>query len=230
MALRLNFLRGRALVPCTKALKPMLDAAYRRAAVIVTTKSGRSSGGLASPSAAQDAACLAEGAIAKFENAIATEFCKTDRKTTTWNQGTIHAVLDRHGLVRRREKRRARATGMLPPSSLRVGPCRESDNPVNGTGRISAPIRGDCMPEGHGRVSMGGFSGGFFRFRPSGPKTGFHFGAICSKYARRRGYRRGGRVVDRTALEMRHTGNRIGGSNPSLSANGLSDTVRYRPR
>jgi hypothetical protein len=30
--------------------------------------------------------------------------------------------------------------------------------------------------------------------------------------------RRGGRVVDRTALEMRHTGNRIGGSNPSLSA------------
>jgi hypothetical protein len=25
-------------------------------------------------------------------------------------------------------------------------------------------------------------------------------------------------VVDRTALEMRHTGNRIGGSNPSLSA------------
>src|SRR5207244_12022458 len=30
--------------------------------------------------------------------------------------------------------------------------------------------------------------------------------------------RRGGRVVDCTALEMRHTGNRIGGSNPSLSA------------
>jgi hypothetical protein len=31
--------------------------------------------------------------------------------------------------------------------------------------------------------------------------------------------RRGGRVVNRTALEMRNTGNRIGGSNPSLSAN-----------
>src|SRR6476646_8248606 len=30
--------------------------------------------------------------------------------------------------------------------------------------------------------------------------------------------RRGGRVVDRAALEMRNTGNRIGGSNPSLSA------------
>ena len=30
--------------------------------------------------------------------------------------------------------------------------------------------------------------------------------------------RRGGRVVECTALEMRHTGNRIGGSNPSLSA------------
>src|SRR5262249_49851657 len=30
---------------------------------------------------------------------------------------------------------------------------------------------------------------------------------------------RGGRVVECTALEMRHTGNRIGGSNPSLSAN-----------
>ena len=34
----------------------------------------------------------------------------------------------------------------------------------------------------------------------------------------RRGTRRGGRVVECTALEMRHTGNRIGGSNPSLSA------------
>jgi hypothetical protein len=31
---------------------------------------------------------------------------------------------------------------------------------------------------------------------------------------------RGGRVVECTALEMRHTGNRIGGSNPSLSAPG----------
>ncbi len=31
----------------------------------------------------------------------------------------------------------------------------------------------------------------------------------------RRCFRRGGRVVDRTALEMRSTGNRIGGSNPS---------------
>jgi hypothetical protein len=30
--------------------------------------------------------------------------------------------------------------------------------------------------------------------------------------------RTGGRVVDGTALEMRHTGNRIEGSNPSLSA------------
>jgi Protein of unknown function (DUF3631) len=34
-------------------------------------------------------------------------------------------------------------------------------------------------------------------------------------------------VVESTALEMRHTGNRIGGSNPSLSANGL---VRHRSR
>jgi hypothetical protein len=33
--------------------------------------------------------------------------------------------------------------------------------------------------------------------------------------------RRGGRVVECTALEMRHTGNRIGGSNPSLSASYL---------
>lgn len=31
--------------------------------------------------------------------------------------------------------------------------------------------------------------------------------------------RRGGRVVECTALEMRHGGNSIGGSNPSLSAN-----------
>jgi hypothetical protein len=29
-------------------------------------------------------------------------------------------------------------------------------------------------------------------------------------------------VVECTALEMRHTGNRIGGSNPSLSANDTS--------
>jgi hypothetical protein len=36
---------------------------------------------------------------------------------------------------------------------------------------------------------------------------------------------RGGRVVECTALEMRHTGNRIGGSNPSLSA---SDLPRHR--
>src|SRR5260370_36752603 len=35
--------------------------------------------------------------------------------------------------------------------------------------------------------------------------------------------RRGGRVVECTALEMRHTGNRIGGSNPSLSANSSSN-------
>ena len=32
---------------------------------------------------------------------------------------------------------------------------------------------------------------------------------------------RGGRAVECTALEMRHTGNRIGGSNPSLSASPL---------
>ena len=31
--------------------------------------------------------------------------------------------------------------------------------------------------------------------------------------------RRGGRVVECVALEMRSTGNRTGGSNPSLSAN-----------
>jgi hypothetical protein len=33
-------------------------------------------------------------------------------------------------------------------------------------------------------------------------------------------------VVESTALEMRHTGNRIGGSNPSLSANPLFATDR----
>ena len=32
-------------------------------------------------------------------------------------------------------------------------------------------------------------------------------------------------MVESTALEMRHTGNRIGGSNPSLSANAL---IRHR--
>ena len=34
-------------------------------------------------------------------------------------------------------------------------------------------------------------------------------------------------MVDRTALEMRHTGNRIGGSNPSLSANPWSQSVDF---
>src|SRR5215467_2058310 len=48
--------------------------------------------------------------------------------------------------------------------------------------------------------------------------------------------RRVGRVVDGTGLENRHTGNRIGGSNPSLSArflqenfwNGLGKKKSYR--
>ncbi len=35
----------------------------------------------------------------------------------------------------------------------------------------------------------------------------------------RHGFRRGGRVVDRAALEMRSTRKGTGGSNPSLSAN-----------
>jgi hypothetical protein len=35
-------------------------------------------------------------------------------------------------------------------------------------------------------------------------------------------------VVESTALEMRHTGNRIGGSNPSLSAKSWSKVIRYR--
>ena len=35
------------------------------------------------------------------------------------------------------------------------------------------------------------------------------------------GPRRGGRVVDRAALEMRSTRKRTGGSNPSLSANSV---------
>src|SRR5215831_2874234 len=39
---------------------------------------------------------------------------------------------------------------------------------------------------------------------------------------------RGGRVVECTALEMRHTGNRIGGSNPSLSASASPERLtRY---
>ena len=37
--------------------------------------------------------------------------------------------------------------------------------------------------------------------------------------------RRGGRVVDRTALEMRHTRKRIGGSNPPLSARFFSEII-----
>jgi hypothetical protein len=36
-------------------------------------------------------------------------------------------------------------------------------------------------------------------------------------------------VVESTALEMRHTGNRIGGSNPSLSANFMSMVVCPSP-
>ncbi len=40
--------------------------------------------------------------------------------------------------------------------------------------------------------------------------------------------RRGGRVVECTALEMRHGGNSIGGSNPSLSATYLRNTFIFR--
>ena len=40
---------------------------------------------------------------------------------------------------------------------------------------------------------------------------------------------RGGRVVECTALEMRHTGNRIEGSNPSLSASHSSPSVQESP-
>jgi hypothetical protein len=45
----------------------------------------------------------------------------------------------------------------------------------------------------------------------------FAAGAWLHSCAMRLGWR-GGRAVECTALEMRHTGNRIGGSNPSLSA------------
>ena len=38
--------------------------------------------------------------------------------------------------------------------------------------------------------------------------------------------RRGGRAVECTALEMRHTGNRIGGSNPPLSASSPLNAYR----
>jgi hypothetical protein len=65
------------------------------------------------------------------------------------------------------------------------------------------------------------------RFRRPSPLMARNHGALVRAGAR--GYialraprppfgRRGGRVVECTALEMRHTGNRIGGSNPSLSA------------
>ena len=46
----------------------------------------------------------------------------------------------------------------------------------------------------------------------------YWFIALRSETIRVARRRRGGRVVECTALEMRHTGNRIGGSNPSLSA------------
>ena len=42
--------------------------------------------------------------------------------------------------------------------------------------------------------------------------------------------RRGGRVVECAALEMRYTGNRIEGSNPSLSATDLNTELRRSRR
>ena len=41
--------------------------------------------------------------------------------------------------------------------------------------------------------------------------------------------RRGGREVECAALEMRYTGNRIVGSNPTLSATGLSGLIKVGP-
>ena len=53
------------------------------------------------------------------------------------------------------------------------------------------------------------------------PATGAHANRradLAARLTRRRRPRRGGRVVDRAALEMRSTCKRTGGSNPSLSA------------
>src|SRR5262249_43306848 len=61
-------------------------------------------------------------------------------------------------------------------------------------------------------------------------RLGYTTGATTGLRGPTRPRRRGGRVVDRTALEMRHTGNRIGGSNPSLSARNLQSPVPEHAR
>ena len=56
-------------------------------------------------------------------------------------------------------------------------------------------------------------------YEPESPCTVPHCGLQGPPALRHHGFRRGGRVVDRAALEMRSTRKGTGGSNPSLSAN-----------
>ena len=99
-----------------------------------------------------------------------------------------------------------RRAGTIPSTVPRYGPAaahraaRAARCAASGEQGVSARFRfpAPCLPR-HPRLELG-------------PTTG---------RTARHGARRGGRVVDRTALEMRHRCKPIGGSNPSLSAKKL---------
>jgi hypothetical protein len=108
---------------------------------------------------------------------------------------------------------------------------RSSGNPGRSARRLApaAMRRRDHVPVQPGLASVTGRAATGRRARRSKGGQGRPVGGLVSpgpvgyndahrRLCRRSALRRGGRVVECTALEMRHTGNRIGGSNPSLSA------------
>ena len=119
----------------------------------------------------------------------------------------------RREMGRNRDRRRHRGQGLPAAVQARWAPARRRlDLPrcckPAGRSRDGAHRRLGRRPAADGRRA---------KTRPcSARRLRLHSARRRSSYLT--SLRRGGRVVECTALEMRHTGNRIGGSNPSLSA------------
>ena len=93
--------------------------------------------------------------------------------------------------------------------------------PVSGastTSELPSPADEGLFRAGLASARQAG-RGSWALLRPRGALVSGRLFRYITRAVRRCAWvRRGGRVVECTALEMRHTGNRIGGSNPSLSA------------
>ena len=119
----------------------------------------------------------------------------------------------RHDGAARRARRRAADIAAASPRSRRGRPPRarrgRADRRRRGARGVSAP-----------KPDAGA---------PCDPRRAMVIGAPTPKAGESPPSRprRGGRVVDRAALEMRSTGNRTGGSNPSLSASKIPPLRHY---